>query len=193
MPPATLTQLKDKLVDLYGEDMIALFATMVARRHVDELIEGGLTTTTNRLSFGQDDPNDPSATEHYNITFGELLDRTDPACHVAKAARARLIVFAYTLWEHVYRPAISQECGLQRVDNDAFGDLRHYRNAILHNKGILEHDTKALTVFGKGDAIEPTNDELHNVFKQLVLALNDVGLRYYGEDPGFEWERRLNA
>ena len=82
---------------------------------------------------------------------------------------------------------------MQQVDSDAFGDLRHYRNAILHNKGILENDTNALTVLGKGDAIEPTNDELHDIFEQLVLALNDVGLRYYGEDPGFEWERRLNA
>lgn len=102
-------------------------------------------------------------------------------------------VYAYTLWEHVYRPAIRRDCGLQQVDSDAFGDLRHYRNAILHNKDILENDTKALTVFGKGDATEPTNDELHDIFKQLVLALNDVELRYYGEDLGFEWERRLNA
>ena len=185
-------QLKDKIVDLYGEDQIALYATMVARQHMDKMIEGGRTKFTNRLFFGPDDPNDPSATATYNITFGELLERTNPASQVAKAARARLIVFAYTLWDNVYRPAISQECGIQQVESDAFGDLRHYRNAILHNNGILEKDTKALTVFGKGGAIEPTIDELHDVFKQLVLGLNDVGLRYYGVDPGFEWGRRLN-
>ncbi len=102
-------------------------------------------------------------------------------------------MFAYTLWDDVYRRAIRQECEVDQVDSDAFGDLRHYRNAILHNKGVLKKDTKALTVFGKGDAIEPTIDELRDIFKQLVLGLNDVGLRYYGENPGFEWGRRLNS
>ena len=96
------------------------------------------------------------------------------------------------MWDSAYRPAISQQCRSQQVDSDAFEDLRHYRNAILHNNGILDKDTETLTVFHKGDAIEPTIDELHDVFKQLVLGLNDVGLRYYGADPGFEWGLRLN-
>ena len=104
-----------------------------------------------------------------------------------------MIVFAYTLWENVYRPAIRQECGVDRVDSDAFGDLRLYRNALLHHKGKLHTDTEALTVFGKGDRIEPTADQLREIFKQLVVGLNDVGVRYYEEDPGFEWGLSLNA
>ena len=81
---------------------------------------------------------------------------------------------------------------MDRVDSETFGDLRLYRNAILHRKGDLDIDTTALTVFGKGDLIEPTADQLREVFKQLMVGLNDVGVRYYGEDPGFEWGRRLN-
>lgn len=82
---------------------------------------------------------------------------------------------------------------MERVDSDAFGDLRQYRNAILHHKGKLHTATTALTVFGKGDLIEPTGGQLGEVFKQLVVGLNDLGVRYYGGDPGFEWGRRLNA
>lgn len=74
---------------------------------------------------------------------------------------------------------LHQECGLQRVDSHAFRDLRHCRNAI---NGMLDKDTMALTVFGKGYAMEPANDELHDVFGQLVLGLNDVGLICYGAE-----------
>ncbi|MDE2772169.1 MAG: hypothetical protein OXI46_00470 [Gemmatimonadota bacterium] len=193
MSLTTLTRLKDELVSLYGEDQIAVFVTMTARRQVENIFKGGSTKISNNLLFGQDNPNEPAAVADYSLTFAELLARLDPAGQQAKAVRARLIVFAYTLWENVYRPAIRRECGVVRVDSDGFGDLRLYRNAILHDKGKLHTDTTTLTVFGRGDLIEPTGDQLREVFKQLVVGLNDVGVRYYGEDPGFEWGRRLNA
>jgi len=193
MSLATLTRLKDELVSLYGEDQIAVFATMAARKQVEDMLKGGTTKISNNMSFGEDDPNEPLAVADYSLTLAELLARLDPSGQQAKAVRARLVVFAYTLWENVYRPAIGQECGVDRVDSDGFGDLRLYRNAILHDKGKLHTDTTALTVFGKGDLIEPTGDQLREVFKQLISGLNDVGIRYYGEDPGFKWGRRLNA
>ena len=189
----TLTRLKDELLDLYGEDQIAVYATTHARKQVDDWLKGGATGLNNSLSFGRGDPNDPTAVADYSVTFAELLARFDPASRQARAARARLIVFAYTLWEKVYRPAIGRECGMDSVDCDAFGDLRHYRNAILHRKGKLDTDTTALTVFGKGDLIDPTDDQLREVFRRLVAGLNDIGVRYYKEDPGFEWGRKLNV
>ena len=192
MPLTTLTRLKDELVSLYGEDQIALFVTVTARKQVEDWLQGGTTRINNSMSFGEDNPNEPAAVADYSVTFAELLARFDPAGKHARIVRARLIVFAYTLWEKVYRPAIRRECGVC-IDSDAFGDLRLYRNAILHRKGKLDTDTKALTVFGKGDLMEPTADQLREVFKQLVVGLNDVGVRYYGEDPGFEWGRKLNA
>ncbi len=192
MPIATLRRLRDELVDLYGEDQVALFVTATARRQVNDWLKGGTAKINNTLSFGQEAPNEPAAVAEYSVTIGELLARLNPAGRQRKAVRARLIVFAYTLWENVYRPIISQECGLDRVDSDAFGDLRLYRNAILHNNGKLETSPKVLTVFGKGDPIEPTADQLRGVFKQLVVGLNDLGVRYYGDDPRFGWGRRLN-
>jgi len=193
MPPTTLTKLKDELVSLYGEDQIAVLMTTTARKQVDDWLKGGKTKVSNHLSFGRGNPNNPAAIADYSVTFGELLARFDPSGRQAKAARARLIVFAYTLWENVYRPTISQECSVNRVVSNAFGDLRSYRNAVLHNKGKLHTKTTALTVFGEGDLIEPTADQLREVFKELVVGLNDIGVRYYGEDPRFEWGRKLNS
>ena len=188
-----MTRLKDELLDLYGEDQIAVLTKTTARKQVDDWLKGGATKLNNRLSFGQDDPNEPAAFADFSATIAGLLARFDPASRQAMAVRARLIVFAYTLWEKVYRPTISRECGVDRIDSDAFGDLRRYRHAVLRHKGNLDTDTTALTVFGKGDLIETTADQLREVFKQLLVGLNDIGVRYYGEDPGFEWGRKLNA
>ena len=192
-PLSTLIRLKDDLWNLYGEDQIAAFVSMSARKQVEKCLRGGTTKFNNSISIGEGDPNDATAIADYSVTFTELLSWIDPAGHNAKAVRARLIVFAYTLWENVYRPAIEQECDVVSVDSDAFGDLRLYRNAILHNKAALNAQTKALTVFGKGDPIEPTADQLREVFKQLVVGLNDIGIRYYEKDPGFVWGRKLNS
>lgn len=193
MPLTTLTRLKDELVSLYGEDQISGFVSMAARTKVDDWLRGDTTNINNSLSFGQGDPNDTTTVADYSVTFAELLARFDPTGQQSKAVRARLIVFAYTLWENVYRPTIRQECGVDRVNSDAFGDLRQYRNAILHTQGKLDAEISILTVFGRGDLIEPTADQLREVFRQLVIGLNDVGIRYYGENPDFEWGQKLNA
>ncbi|MCY4277783.1 MAG: hypothetical protein OXE81_08125 [Gammaproteobacteria bacterium] len=187
VPLSTLANLKNELLDLYGEDQVAAFAAIKARRQIEEWLKSGSAKTDGSMLFGEGDPNDPAATADYSLNFAELLQRFDPADQYAKAVRARLIVFAYTLWEKVYRPAIKQECGIGRVDSDVFGDLRLYRNAILHKRASLDAPAKVLTVFAEGDLIEPTADQLREVFKQLVVGLNDIGIRYYGEDPGFVW------
>ena len=192
MPLNTLTRLRDELIDLYGEDQIAGFAAMTAGKVVRSWLNER-STIGNRMSFGEGDPRDPETVADYSVTLGELLTRYEVAGRHSKATRARLIVFAYTLWESVYRKAVSEECGIDRVESDEFGDLRRYRNAILHNRGRLQTNTKALTVFAKGDRVEPTADQLRAVFKQLVAGLNDIGTRYYGEDPGFKWGRVLDT
>ena len=102
MSLTTLTRLKDELVGLYGEDQIAGFVTVTVRKQVGDWLKGGTTKINNSLSFGEDDPNEPAAVADYSVTFAELLARFDPAGQHAKAVRARLIVFAYTLWENVY-------------------------------------------------------------------------------------------
>lgn len=143
MSLATLARLKDELVGLYGEEQIAMFVMKTAREQVNEWFKGGTIKIHNKLWFGKSDPNNPTAVADYSVTIAELLLRLGPAGQQAKSVRSRLIVFAYTLWENVYRPAISQECGVDPLGSDAFGDLRQYRSAILHQKGKLDNDTRA--------------------------------------------------
>ena len=97
MPSTTLARLKDNLVDLYGEDHLAFYVAWAARQHVDGILKGGKTKANNSLWFGRGDPNDPGAIADYSLTFAELLAQSDPKGQHARMARARLIVFAFTL------------------------------------------------------------------------------------------------
>lgn len=157
------------------------------------MVTCGKTNLSNRLSIGEDDPNKLDAIADFSLTIEQFLVQSNSDSPQAKSARARLIVFAYTLWETVYRPKISKECRGECIFHDAFGELRHYRNAILHNKGSLQVETKVLTTFRRGDLVEPTGGQLREIFKHLVLALNDIAVQYYQVNPRFEWGYRLNS
>ncbi len=193
MALSTLANLKHDLECICGEDLLASFAWTAAREQVVRMVNCGKTDLTNRLSIGEDDPNSLDAIADFSLTVEEFLVQSNSESPQAKSARARLIVFTYTLWETVYRPSISKECRGERIVHDAFGDLRHYRNAILHNKGYLQVETKVLKTFCRGDLVEPTGGQLREIFKQLVLALNDIAVQYYQVHPRFEWGYRLNS
>ncbi len=189
MPLTTLTRLRDELVNLYGEDKIALFGLLTVRKLIKEWLDNGVTKRHNMLSFGSSLPTASKPFANYSVTFGEMLAKIDIEGQQTRSARARLLVSAYALWDSDYRPIIRKECGEAHIKSDVFGDLRLYRNAILHQKGKLDDDTKVLKVFRKGDIIEPTANQLREVFEQLITGLNDLGIRYYGLNPGFEWGR----
>ncbi len=186
MPINTPARLHDDLLDLYGEDQIALFVTATARKEVERWLNEGDTTIDNTLSLGKDGPKESTALVDYSLTFSKFLDQLAHESRHSKILRARLIVFTYMLWEKVYRPTICKECSVDSIESHAFGDLRLYRNAILHQNGKLDSDTKTLTVFGKDDIIHPTHNQLREIFQQLVIGLNDLGVRYYGENPDFK-------
>ena len=78
---------------------------------------------------------------------------------------------------------IARECHSKNIECDEFGDLRLYRNAILHLGGRLHRRPSAIKVFKKGDLITPTGDQLREIFASLVLALNELGRKYYRTDP----------
>lgn len=75
---AMLTRLKDELVDLHGEDQVAVFVSTTARRQVNDRLKGGTAGINNGLSFEQDDANESTAVADYSVTFAELLARFDP-------------------------------------------------------------------------------------------------------------------
>lgn len=70
---SNLTSLKDELVGLNGEDQIAAFLTMLARKLVSDWPKEGKTKLSNSMSFGRGNPNNPAAVADYSVTFASLF------------------------------------------------------------------------------------------------------------------------
>lgn len=81
-----------------------------------------------------------------------------------------LIVFNFAMWEEEYRQKIADELKMSKADIlcDVMGDLRIFRNWIVHNNGIANKDVSKLTCmnwYKKGDAIIITTDEMSKIQK----------------------------
>lgn len=78
------------------------------------------------------------------------------------------IVTVYTGWESEFRVRIAAARGVDEgsVRAEFFGDLRHLRNDIVHNRGVAsrEHSTKCKAVLKRelrhGDPVYLRDDEL---------------------------------
>ncbi len=72
----------------------------------------------------------------HNVTLGELKKRNDPKGDNCRLLGNTCIVMLYSYWEHYFRPAITKAMGLtEDLKDPLWGDLRMFRNSILHRKG----------------------------------------------------------
>ena len=154
----------------------------------------GSTTRSHSLYFGQGDPNLPEARFQYVRTFGEVIDAAVSDGPLEVAHRRSVIVFLVASWEDSYRTRIAKELGLAKngLKSDVFYDLNKYRQAILHARGTLRTEPRALQIFRKGDQVALTDEHMHQVFRALMEELGRISREYYGIDAQFIFDTPLN-
>lgn len=79
-----------------------------------------------------------------------------------------MITWIFAMWEEEYRKKIADELNVQKNDIlcDIMGDLRFFRNWIVHNNGIANKDVKKLISLNwlkEGDPIIITTNEMGNI------------------------------
>lgn len=115
-----------------------------------------------------------SPTDHLWVRRSELEAAADPHGQTPVTLAQQWIVSTYHRWDDVHRPHMAKLCGVQlnNVTSDVFGDLRRFRNDIIHHKGVASADLPPKTVvlrwFRVGDVID-CNDE-H--FAELMTKLS---------------------
>jgi hypothetical protein len=86
------------------------------------------------------------------------------------------LVALFQFWEKRYRPEIAEALGmaLNDVRIDSFGELRHFRRGIVHNKGRATPAMAAnllLPSFAEGSDIDLSAAEVHTIFDRLKRDL----------------------
>jgi hypothetical protein len=138
-----------------------------------------------------EDPTRPDVIHHRIIRADEFITVNSEAGFNEQQVCWSIIVFMYTYWEDEIRPQIAEIRGVQKneVRIDAFGDLRIFRQSIVHHGGVLdatEHaKLKVLNgVCQAGAAISPTHDQMHKIFVAIKNAIGALILEYTAHLPG---------
>ena len=101
-------------------------------------------------------------------TVGELLDRTAPGGPDENLLANLALVTLYGIWEHRRREEIATALALTAADIQipSLGDLRLFRNAIVHplGKALTELDKcELMRWFGPGDQVRFTSAQIEEV------------------------------
>lgn len=176
-----------ELIDIYSFAIELHSALLIWHNWLNDMVSGSVGTTTgNTIFFGPGDPNDPTTRPDHARTIAYVLAASENDGDYDQKLRWAAIVRLYSAWEDRFRQQIADECDLEKndVQGDTHGDLRKFRNAIVHAEGRLDQELSVLRYFSKGDPLQFSNDQIVDLFWKLTEELNTLGVRYYGTDPG---------
>lgn len=189
-----LEMYRTDLAEAYGTVEEAGYAFFNMKAYLELLAPvPGIPLRERGIYFGDGDPNNPDAAFRHYTRFGELFDRTETNGATQILLRRSALVLAYSLWEDGYRNQISHALRIKRalVVDPVLGDLRTYRNSIVHNTNRQSRPTEHFKFFDVGDVMSFTSEQFSIIFSDLVGALNSLALKHCGKNPGFSMHRRL--
>lgn len=86
----------------------------------------------------------PTMVAYLKWRLGDLPELLGEGGKVATRISQQWVISVYTEWEEHYRQRISDAMGLSEpLKLPPFGDLRHFRNNIVHHRGIATAATRA--------------------------------------------------
>jgi hypothetical protein len=162
-------------------------------------LRGSLIPASRRIQDGQpvivwasvEDPTRPDVIHHRIIRADDFQQANSEAGFNEQQVCWAIIVFMFAYWEDEVRPKLAAIRGVAKnnIQFDALGDLRVFRNAIVHHKGIMtsaDHASlKTLASLSEPNGkISLTHDQMHKLFIEVKKAIGDLVLHYTGHLPG---------
>jgi hypothetical protein len=111
------------------------------------------------------------------ITQGEWKEKIGKNGTNIRLIGNMCLVMIYQYWEDRYRGEIAKSKGIERgeLTSDLIGDIRHFRNSIIHNnsRAIAEVDRcKILKWFRAGDEIIIDSSKMDELLDQIKKELS---------------------
>lgn len=192
----TTQEFADRLDALYGFYLDATTGFQAKVAEIEEAQEETAHQASDRaeldqalIFYGHGDPNDPNSVIQHQTTQGEYKARNSPGGSNYRLLSYNLIIFAYHLWEQEYRPRIAELLGIETYELKLplFGDLRHLRNEILKNRGVLtENVSNRLEVISGmevGQVISFAEADIEQLVRGIKAALDGTVQSATGTDP----------
>lgn len=131
------------------------------------------------FTFGRGDPGTSEAVELHQVSQGEFKERMRKAGRNYREIANLCLVSIYQYWEDHYRADIASALGRAKNElaSDVFGDLRHLRRSILHNRAIALPEVgsnRVLAWFHPGDRIHIDEQMFEDLIDAVKRALSEI-------------------
>ncbi|TBW57980.1 hypothetical protein EZI54_05895 [Marinobacter halodurans] len=130
-------------------------------------------------SYAKGEPGEPDFVEIHTCTYDEYISRTAERGMNQWFAGNMLAVNIYAFWENFHRQRIASLLGKEKSDIRApiMGDLRRYRQSILHHNGKALKGIRKCEVlkwYSEGDAIFLDNEKVHEIILQIKKFIQEL-------------------
>lgn len=166
----------DAVNPLFGFFYDVSMASNMARKNIERIQREHGSSDDAAFIVGQGAPTGTPEQEIekslHATTIAAVKQRlADDGADTSTAANA-VLVFAYHLWDEIYRHQLATERRLlpDQIKVNIFGDIRLLRNSLVHNKGIASADvSKCLSFrrFTPGERIELTRNDVATIIQLL--------------------------
>ena len=137
-----------------------------------------MESRNNKFSLGTAFPGSeqqPGKSTIVQISHGELLDGLEPDGTFEDQNAKAFILMIYHRWDEKYRHLISRALSVPKksIQCDLMGDVRHVRNAIIHNNSDISQNTIAKLQLLRRiwniplGALKVSQDMLHSLMEQI--------------------------
>jgi len=130
-------------------------------------------------SHGFEAGNDLPAEIIHVTTRGEFKSRSAETGRIQQLLGFMMITFLFSAWEDRYRARFAQLLGYSKKEellSDVFGDIRHLRNAIVHNHGrVTEEVTKGKTfqIAPEGSPVFVSRETVHRIYSFIDVQMEN--------------------
>jgi hypothetical protein len=124
------------------------------------------------MLYGKGDPNEPDAVLLHRCTQAEFKARNEKGGNNFRFVANVCLVALYQYWEDFFREQIATSLGVAKNDivSPVIGDIRYFRQSIIHNDGIAIREVEKCVVlkwFNRGDVLYLDPDK----FETLVFEV----------------------
>ncbi len=131
--------------------------------------------------YGNGNPNTPETLLQHHATQREVRERNERNGLNTGLLGNFILVMIYSYWDDHFREEVALITGLEKREDlkiNVLGDIRHLRNAIVHNRGVATSECETKTIdlkfFKHGDQILIESKIMGQIIESLINAMKPL-------------------
>ncbi|MBU3924839.1 MAG: hypothetical protein KKI14_04145 [Nanoarchaeota archaeon] len=130
-----------------------------------------------KVFYGKGNPNDPKSYPLHVCTQGEFKKRNEDNGKNYKVIANLCLVQIYQYWDSHYRNKIAEEIGKKTLEINIMGDLKYFRDSIIHHRGIALENIKKCKILKWHKVREEINidrEKCEEIIRSIKNQINNL-------------------